>query len=418
MLNFIKKIKPITLLIYVFSSVVIADDSFDIQFSDISIKTPAGSMSPHLSTSKSNITILNWLEPTDDGHRIQFSKYDSGWAKPSTVTNGNDWFINWADFPSVINFNQNEYAAHWLKKSGESTYAYDAYISISKNNGKSWSQPIKAHEDETQTEHGFLSFYEHKNELGFIYLDGRKMANKATNDKSHSSMSLRSGSIDSNSKLNNTQNIDGLVCECCQTDITVTDRGPIGVYRDRSEEEYRDIYITKLENESWTEGKPLHLDNWKINGCPVNGPVIAGNNNEITVAWYTRSGGKSNIKIAKSFDYGETFNEPLLIGTNETVGHISMTTDNKRNTWLLWQKTAKKGLVELVLTKIEPDSNQIMHKIIEEAGKSPRFSFPQIARNGETIILAYTTVINDSREARGSNRKTSIKSISFDANLY
>ena len=54
-----------------------------------------------------------------------------------------------------------------------------------------------------------------------------------------------------------------------------------------------------------------------------------------------------------------------------------------------------------------------MHKIIEEAGKSLRFSFPQIARNGETIILAYTTVINDSREARGSNRKTSIKSLSL-----
>ena len=42
------------------------------------------------------------------------------------------------------------------------------------------------------------------------------MANKATHDKSHSSMSLRSGSIDRNLNLNNTQNIDGLVCECCR----------------------------------------------------------------------------------------------------------------------------------------------------------------------------------------------------------
>ena len=78
------------------------------------------------------------------------------------VTDGNDWFINWADFPSVINFNRKN-MPHWLKKSGESTYAYDTYISISKNN----ENPIitnKAHEDETQTEHGFL-FYEHKNEL-------------------------------------------------------------------------------------------------------------------------------------------------------------------------------------------------------------------------------------------------------------
>ena len=45
MLNLMKKIKPIALLMYVFSSVLIADDSFDIQFSDISMKTPAGSMS-------------------------------------------------------------------------------------------------------------------------------------------------------------------------------------------------------------------------------------------------------------------------------------------------------------------------------------------------------------------------------------
>jgi hypothetical protein len=375
-------------------------------------------MSPHLSTSKSNITILNWLEPTDEGHRIQFSRYDSTWTNPASVRQGDDWFINWADFPSVINFNENEYAAHWLKKSGKSTYAYDAYISISNDDGKSWSQPIKAHDDKTQTEHGFLSFYVHENELGFIYLDGRKMANDATHDKSHSSMSLRSGTIDKNLELINTQSIDGLVCECCQTDITMTDKGPIGVYRDRSEEETRDIFITKLEDGVWGKGKPLHLDNWKINGCPVNGPVITGNDNNITVAWYTRAGGRSNIKIAKSTDYGETFSNPILLGTNETVGHISMTNDAKGNSWLLWQKSADKGSVELILTKIESESNKIMHKVVEEAGKTPRFSFPQITRNNDQIILAYSTVKNDSRETRGNNRKTSIKSLTFDTNLY
>ena len=412
------KNKSTFILLCILFSSAFGEDSLDIEFKDISIETPPGSMSPHLSTSKSNITILNWLEPTDEGHRIQFSRYDSAWTNPSSVIQGDDWFINWADFPSVINFNENEYAAHWLKKSGKSTYAYDAYISISNDDGKSWSQPIKAHDDKTQTEHGFLSFYEHENELGFIYLDGRKMANDATHDKSHSSMSLRSGTIDKNLRLIDTQSIDGLVCECCQTDITITDKGPIGVYRDRSEEETRDIFITKLEDGVWGKGKPLHLDNWKINGCPVNGPVITGNNNDVTVAWYTRAGGRSNIKIAKSTDYGETFGNPILLGTNETVGHISMTNDTKGNSWLLWQKSADKGLIELILTKIESESNKIMHKVIEEAGKTPRFSFPQITRNNDQIILAYSTVKNDSRETRGNNRKTSIKSLTFDTNLY
>ena len=412
------KNKSTFILLCILFSSAFGEDSLDIEFKDISIDTPPGSMSPHLSTSKSNITILNWLEPTDEGHRIQFSRYDSAWMTPSSVRQGDDWFINWADFPSVINFNENEYAAHWLKKSGKSTYAYDAYISISNDDGKSWSQPIKAHNDKTQTEHGFLSFYEYENELGFIYLDGRKMANDATHDKSHTSMSLRSGTIDKNLKLIDTQSIDGLVCECCQTDITMTDKGPIGVYRDRSEEETRDIFITKLEDGVWGKGKPLHLDNWKINGCPVNGPVITGNNNDITVAWYTRAGGRSNIKIAKSTDYGETFGNPILLGTNETVGHISMTNDSKGNSWLLWQKSADKGSVELILTKIESESSKITHKVIEEAGKTPRFSFPRITRNNDQIILAYSTVKNDSRKTRGNNRETSIKSLTFDTNLY
>ena len=412
----IKNKSTFSLLCIIFSF-AFAEDSLDIDLKNISIEVPPGSMSPHLSTSKSNITILNWLEPIDDGHRVRFSKYDSVWTTPSSVSKGNDWFINRADFPSVINFNKNEYAAHWLKKSGKSTYAYDAYISISKDEGKSWSQPIKAHDDKTQTEHGFLSFYEYENKLGFIYLDGRKMANEANHDKSHSSMSLRSGSIDENLTLIDTQNIDGLVCECCQTDITMTDKGPIGVYRDRSEEETRDIFLTKLEDGVWSKGKPLHLDNWKINGCPVNGPVITGNKNEITVAWYTRAGGKSNIKIAKSSDYGETFGDPILLGTNETVGHLGMTDDAMGNTWLLWQKTAKKGSIELILSRIESETNKIMHTVIEEAGKTPRFSFPQITRNNDQIILAYSTVKNDSRETRGNNKKTSIKSLTFNTNL-
>ena len=243
------------------------------------------------------------------------------------------------------------------------------------------------------------------------------MANEVTHDMSHSSMSLRSGTINENLTLINTQNIDGLVCECCQTDITITDKGPIGVYRDRSEEETRDIYITKLENNVWGKGKPLHLDNWKINGCPVNGPVITGSNNDITVAWYTRAGGRSNIKIAKSTDYGDTFNDPIVLGTDETVGHISIVDDAIGNTWLLWQKTGDKGSVVLILTKIENESNRVMHKVIEEAGKTPRFSFPQITRNNNQIILAYSIVKNDSRETRGNNRKTEIKSLTFDTNL-
>ena len=413
-----KKSIPIILLLILYSSVATAENSLEIKFTELSINSPAGSMSPHLSTSKSNITILNWLEPHDKGYRIKFVELDSSWGQKLTVYDSDNMFINWADFPSVINFNENEYAAHWLEKNGDYPYAYDAFISVSKNKGKTWSPPIMAHNDNTQTEHGFLSFYEHRNKLGYIYLDGRKMENEITDDISNSGMSLRSGVINRDLKLEKNQNIDGLVCECCHTDVTETDQGPIAVYRNRSKDEKRDIHITMFRDGEWSKSKPVYIDDWEIYGCPVNGPAIIGHDENITVAWFTGANERSSIKVAQSTDYGLNFHEPIQIGINETAGHIDMTADENMNIWLLWQKTKDNGLIELVLTKIEKRTNKLSHMVIEKTGKTPRFSFPQITHNNGMIILAYTTVINDSRETRSSNRKTSIKSLSFNANLY
>ena len=392
----------------------------NILLQDISLSTPNGSMSPFIRTSRSNITTLNWLEPFEDGHKIVFTTFENKWAKPKTVTSGDNWFINWADFPSVINLKNDKYAAHWLVKSGSSNYAYDTYISLSNDKGKRWSKPIKAHNDQTHTEHGFVSLYEN-NGLGFIYLDGRKMANEITENKNDTGMTLRGAKIDQNLKLTSTQLIDGLVCECCLTDVTETDKGPIGIYRNRSKNEIRDIYITRINNGSWEDGKPLHLDNWKIAGCPVNGPSIHGNDKNITVGWFTGANNTPMIKVAKSHDYGFSFAEPIKIGVKNTVGHLSLTVDKNKNTWIFWQRSMDRGAVELVLTMIENGSNKIFETTIEKTRRTPRFSFPQITSNGNNIILAWTA-INDSvaadRESRSQNNKTFIKSAYFKADIY
>lgn len=412
--------KKIILLVLVSPNINAETLSLNIELQDISINTPNGSMSPFIRTSRSNITTLNWLEPFANGHKIKFTTFDNSWAKPKTVMTGDNWFINWADFPSAINLKDDKYAAHWLVKSDSSRYAYDTYISLSNDSGENWSSPIKAHSDKTHTEHGFVSLYEDKG-LGFIYLDGRKMANDFTKNIHDTGMTLRAGKINSDLNLFATQLVDGLVCECCQTDITETDQGPIGVYRNRSINEIRDIYITRSNKGSWKKGVPLHLDNWEIEGCPVNGPSIHGNNHDITVAWFTGANGLPMIKIAKSNDYGFTFSDPIKIGVKQTVGHLSLTVDKNKNTWILWQRSIKRGAVELILTMIENESNRIFETTIEEPGKTPRFSFPQITRNDNKIILAWTSVNNNLETERGSrdqNNKTFIKSAYFEADKY
>ena len=52
------------------------------------------------------------------------------WSAPETVAAGKDWFVNWADFPSVAVLPDGALFAHWLRKSGPANHAYDVRVSL------------------------------------------------------------------------------------------------------------------------------------------------------------------------------------------------------------------------------------------------------------------------------------------------
>ena len=97
-----------------------------------------------------------------------------------------------------------------------------------------------------------------------------------------------------------TQIFDGLVCDCCQTDIAQVDKGAVLVFRIRTEGEHRDIYYSRLINGRWSESKPVASDEWLIAGCPVNGPSVAASSAQTAVAWDTEGKGYGQVKLALS----------------------------------------------------------------------------------------------------------------------
>ena len=95
------------------------------------------------------------------------------------------------------------------------------------------------HTDGINAEHGFVSLLPTPEGKTFaVWLDGRHTKKEEIN-----AMTLRSAEIDKDGKLSNEVELDGRVCDCCQTGATWTKKGPIVVYRDRSEDEIRDIAI-------------------------------------------------------------------------------------------------------------------------------------------------------------------------------
>src|SRR5262245_39981565 len=105
------------------------------------LANPSGpnSLGPQLTVSRRGV-LLSWLEQADGRATLKFTERTAaGWSPARTVASGSDWFVNWADVPSVIRLADGSLAAHWLQKNGGGSEAYDVRLSYSKDDGKTWA---------------------------------------------------------------------------------------------------------------------------------------------------------------------------------------------------------------------------------------------------------------------------------------
>jgi len=350
------------------------------------------SLAPYLATSVDGRVVMSWLERDDDGYALRYAEFDAGaWSGTRTVAAGANCFVNWADFPSVVPLGNGLWAAHWLARRPAGGYAYDAYLSLSMDDGATWSEGSTAHSDGTDTEHGFVSLYPDGDGVGLVYLDGRKMANDYTDDPNDTGMTLRAASFLPGLGLVEEQLVDPLTCDCCQTDVALTREGPIAVYRNRTEQEIRDIYVTRREDGRWLDGVPLHADDWEIPGCPVNGPEIVANGDNVAVAWFTAAGDQPRVRFARSSDGGRTFTPPVDLAAGALLGHVGMVTDSRGIAWVVWQRKTADGGAELVIRQVGPDNRLGAVRVFDEAANVAPFSVPQIAHAGSRLLIAWTS---------------------------
>ena len=253
----------------------------------------------------------------------------SGWTTPRTIASGRDWFVNWADVPSALRLPSGAIVAHWLQKSGPSTYAYDVRLSHSTDDGRTWSPSYLPHSDGTQTEHGFASLFPISDGFGLVWLDGRAMKGGGGHGAGEhggggGAMSVRFGQFDKNFKQVAETAVDTRVCECCPTAAAATAEGIITAYRDRSNEEIRDNYVARFVNGNWTAPQPVFNDNWKIAACPVNGPALAANGRTVVMTWFTAKQDQGQAYLAFSNDAGATFGTPIRIDDGGSLGRVDV----------------------------------------------------------------------------------------------
>ena len=279
---------------------------------------------PNLVSSNGALS-LSWISSKNKNKAsLHFSQFKKGkWIKPQKIANGSDWFVNWADFPAHA-INEDLIITSYLKKSDSGTYTYDVILNLQKLSGEKIKKDFLLNTDGVKAEHGFVSIIPNNNKGFFItWLDGRNTVEKKL-DGHHKPMTIRFAEITNTGEVINESELDEAACDCCQTSIAMTNNGPIVVYRDRSENEVRDIYTIRNINGVWEEPNPLHNDGWIINGCPVNGPKVAVNSTNLAIAWFTVVNDNPIVNVSFSKTNGDSFGTPFKLNDLDAIGRVDV----------------------------------------------------------------------------------------------
>jgi hypothetical protein len=356
----------------------------------------AGSAESHLSVGPHGEVVMSWLEPEGGGHALRFSVLtDSAWTAAQTVATGDNWFVNWADFPSVVPITAGLWAAHWLVRQPAGGYAYDIAMSLSADGGRTWGAPFSPHRDGTPTEHGFATLFPWRDGVGVVWLDGRQTAGESAGHAPHGGegggMSLRAAIIGADGVATHESVIDSLTCDCCQTDATIGADGPVVVYRDRTRDEIRDIYAARAIEGRWTQPAPVAGDDWRIDACPVNGPAIAARGSDVVVAWFTAASDRPRVQLSWSHDGGGVFLPPVEVDADAARGRVGVALLPDGDAAVSWLRSSGAD-GSVAVRRVRPDGGLGLVRIVGQTVAARPGGVPQLVVSDGKVVLSWTEV--------------------------
>lgn len=365
---------------------------------------------PNLFVNVEGTPTLTWIEqPTDTFAVLKMAQLiEKSWTSPQIIAQGDNWFVNWADFPAFAQFpgSDSQMAAHWLQKRAAGTFDYDIRVAISEDNGQQWSDSFILHRDSIAAEHGFVTLLPIGQDRIFAtWLDGRntKMGlSESSAEHGHGgggAMTLRTAEFDAQGNLYEEAELDNRICDCCQTDAVITELGPIIVYRDRSEQEIRDISVIRKVRGIWSDPQHIGSDHWQINGCPVNGPAIAAQGNSVAVAWFTMAADTPKVQVVFSQDNGASFGVPIQVDAGNPLGRVDIVFNEKDQVFVSYLEDSNEN-TQVRIVPVTQDGvvgPAVAELSVEAARKS---GFPILEKLKEGYLLAMTEVLEEKTQVR------------------
>lgn len=364
----------------------------------------ADASEPNFFSAPDGRVVMSWIERVDSAThalRVAIRATDGTWGEVRDVTRRSDFWLNWADFPSVALLADGRLLAHWPQRNGSGRYAYEVRMAESRDEGRTWSESVTPHRPGIEAEHGFVSILPSDSGALIVFLDGgnniaaaaHAHAAPAADDEEHGvPMTLSANRWDATPPSPTTKTVvDSRVCDCCQTSAALTARGPVVVYRDRSEgtPEIRDIVISRFVDGAWTAAKPVHADNWEVDFCPVNGPMVQAYGDTVVVAWFTGARDTAKVQAAFSYDGGATFGTPVRVDDGDPAGRVGLQLFDGA-AYVSWLERGAGDSAFVKLRRVERDGMRDTAIVVSPSSGARSSGFPRMARLADGLLLAWT----------------------------
>ncbi len=304
------------------------------------------SLAGTLALSPEGVAWLLWIEAENATTRaLRLSSFDPAarrWQPARTLHRGPDLHASHAD-PPALTVGAGGRATvlfHLANAAGPDTAhldhgaGYRAVLISTTDGGRTWSAPARLSSESDLNEFAALTTLADGRVLA-VWLDGRvkKIMGAHPDHKSgaHGAMKLPQvlySRIVAPAAATQPDAPDTVVevsvCDCCHTALTAFPDGTaLLVYRGRSEDETRDIRVTRFRGQAWAAPRTLNSDDWRIAGCPVNGPQLASVGGRVGGAWFTAEANDPRVVASFSPDAGTRFLMPLRLTEGKPAGRVS-----------------------------------------------------------------------------------------------
>jgi hypothetical protein len=355
------------------------------------IEPPAAarSFAPRISRLADRV-LISWVEPGAGGvPALRFSRRDgSAWTPPRTVISEARLAADGADVPAVVPLADGGLAAHWTVKRGGSPQSRDLMVSVSRDDGASWSPPVRPHRDDTDTEHGMATLLPepHGGGFGICWLDGRA---GALSEYGLGGTSLYWADWKGDGFAPELV-LDPRVCDCCKTSAAPGPKGPIVAYRDRGDEERRDIAVVRRDGAQWSAPQPVHGDGWELLACPTNGPAVATDGDRMSVAWFTGAKATPSVWVATSRGGGAPVGAPVRVDGGAPVGRVDATMLADGSTVVVWLERKGKD-AEVRVRRVAPEGGLTRPVVVATTSPSRASGYPSLTADGARGVLVTWT---------------------------